>query len=155
MKDGGMEIKMKILCMEDQEDKYQHINSVLRQHGITQIFWEKNCQTGLMRLLKKDIDYLLLDMSMPLSDVDYKKESFDSFAGLAVLQEIKRKKYTIKVIIVTGFNDFERGKKIITLDELESEIKQKYKDCYVGYIKYDSTSIEWQQKLIQILSGGD
>lgn len=146
---------MKILCMEDQEDKYRHINSVLQKNGITQIFWEKNCQNGLMRLLNEKIDYLLLDMSMPLSDIDYKKESFDSFAGLSVLQEIKRKKYNIKVIIVTGFNDFERGKKIITLDELENEIKEKYRDFYVGYIKYDSTSIEWQEKLMQILLGGD
>lgn len=146
---------MKILCMEDQEDKYQHIYSVLMRNGITQIFWEKNCQNGLMRLLKKDIDYLLLDMSMPLSDIDYKKECFDSFAGLSVLQEIKRKRYNIKVIIVTGFNDFERGKKIITLTELEKEIKEKYKECYAGYIKYDSTSIEWQGKLMQILSGGN
>lgn len=146
---------MKILCMEDQEDKYQHIESVLRQNGIRQIFWEKNCQSGLMRLLKDDFDYLLLDMSMPLSDVDYKKESFDSFAGLSVLQEIKRKKYNIKVVIVTGFNDFERGKKIITMDELESEIEQKYKEYYVGHIKYDSTSVEWQRNLMQILLGGD
>lgn len=146
---------MKILCMEDQEDKYQHIDSVLRHNGIRQIFWEKNCQSGLMRLLKDDFDYLLLDMSMPLSDVDYKKESFDSFAGLSVLQEIKRKKYNIKVVIVTGFNDFERGKKIITMDELESEIKQKYNEYYVGHIKYDSTSIEWQKNLMQILLGGD
>ncbi len=146
---------MKILCMEDQEDKYQHIDAVLKQNGITQVFWEKNCQNGLMRLLENDFDYLLLDMSMPLSDVDYKKESFDSFAGLSVLQEIKRKKYNIKVVIVTGFNDFERGKKIITLAELESEIEQKYKDYYVGHIKYDSTSIEWQRNLIQILLGGD
>lgn len=146
---------MKILCMEDQEDKYQHIDAVLKQNGITQVFWAKNCQNGLMRLLENDFDYLLLDMSMPLSDVDYKKESFDSFAGLSVLQEIKRKKYNIKVVIVTGFNDFERGKKIITLVELESEIEQKYKDYYVGHIKYDSTSIEWQRNLIQILLGGD
>lgn len=144
---------MKILCMEDQEDKYQHIDAVLKQNRITQVFWEKNCQNGLMRLLENDFDYLLLDMSMPLSDIDYKKESFDSFAGLSVLQEIKRKKYNIKVVIVTGFNDFERGKKIITLAELESEIEQKYKDYYVGHIKYDSTSIEWQRNLIQILLG--
>ena len=146
---------MKILCMEDQEDKYQHVNAVLRQNGMTQIIWEKNCQNGLMQLLNNDFDFLLLDMSMPLSDGDYKKESFDSFAGMSVLQEIKRKKYTVKVIIVTGFSDFAKDKKIITLDELVKEIEQKYKDCYVGHIKYDSTSVEWQKNLIQIISGGD
>ena len=112
--------------MEDQEDKYLHIETVLKENGITRIVWEKNCQNGLMRLMQDKFDFLLLDMSMPLSDVNYKKESFDSFAGMSVLREIKRKKYDIKVVIVTGFNDFEREKKIITLDELEKEIKQKY-----------------------------
>ena len=75
---------MKILCMEDQEYKYQHINSVLRKNDSIQIIWEKNCQNGLMQLLKQDFDFLLLDMSMPLSGDEYKKESFDSFAGLSV-----------------------------------------------------------------------
>lgn len=145
---------MKILCMEDQEDKYLHIETVLKENGITRIVWEKNCQNGLMRLMQDKFDFLLLDMSMPLSDVNYKKESFDSFAGMSVLREIKRKKYDIKVVIVTGFNDFEREKKIITLDELEKEIKQKYEKYYIGHIKYDSTSVEWQTNLKQILFGG-
>ncbi len=141
--------------MEDQEYKYQHINSVLRKNDSIQIIWEKNCQNGLMQLLKQDFDFLLLDMSMPLSGDEYKKESFDSFAGLSVLREIKRKKYKVKVIIITGFNDFEKGEKIITLKELEKEIVQKYRDYYVGHIKYDSTSVEWQRNLMQLLLGGN
>ncbi len=90
-------------------------------------------------------------MSMPLSGTDYKKESFDSFAGLSVLREIKRKRYKIKVIVITGFNDFEKGEKIITLKELEKDIVQKYSDYYIGYIQYDSTSVEWQRNLMQLL----
>lgn len=144
---------MRILCMEDQEDKYRHIEAVLRQEKMTEIIWEKNCQEGLMRLLEKNFDCLLLDMSMPLCDADYKKENYDSFAGQSVLEEIKRRNYDIKVIIITGFSDFERENRIITFNELEEEIKHKYKKYYSGHIKYDSTSVEWQRNLIKILSG--
>lgn len=144
---------MKILCMEDQEEKYRQIDTVLRQNNIIQVVWEKNCQKGLMRLLGEEFDFLLLDMSMPLSDIDYKKESFDNFAGLSVLQEIKRKRYKVKVIVITGFNDFEKENRIVTLTELEREIKEKYENYYVGHIKYDSTSVEWQRNLLQILLG--
>lgn len=146
---------MKILCMEDQEDKYNHINAVLKDNKFTDVIWEKNCQTGLMRLLENDIDFLLLDMSMPLSDTNYKKESYDVYAGISVLKEIKRKKYKLKVIIVTGFSYFKKENKITTLNELVEEIKRKYSDYYAGHIKYDSTSIEWQRNLVQILSGGN
>lgn len=144
---------MRILCMEDQEDKYRHIEAVLRQEKMIEIIWEKNCQEGLMRLRNNNFDFLLLDMSMPLCDVDYKKENYDSFAGQSVLEEIKRKNYNIKVIIITGFSDFERENRIITFNELEEEIKHKYKKYYLGHIKYDSTSVEWQRNLIKILLG--
>ena len=78
--------------------------------------------------------------------------SFDSYAGMYVLGEIKRRKYPTKIIVITGFSDFEQGDKVITLSELNNEIHKKYESIYLGYIKYDSTTIEWQEKLMNLLS---
>ena len=100
-----------------------------------------------MELRNNFYDFLLLDMSMPISEDEISKDNFDNFAGLSILREIKRKKYNIKVIIVTGFNDFERGNNLITIKELEKEIFEKYSRYYLGYVKYDSSSVEWQEKL--------
>ena len=105
-----------------------------------------------MELLNNVYHILLLDMSMPISENEPSKENFNNYAGMSVLREIKRKKYTIKVIIVTGFNDFQKGNEIITLNELESEIKEKYQKFYLGSVRYDSTSIEWQNKLLELLN---
>lgn len=142
---------MKILCMEDQEDKYQHIKKVLNLCPAIELVWKENCQDGLMELLKDKYDYLLLDMSMPLANQNYKKDSYDSYAGEAVLKEIKRKRYNIKVIIITGFNDFVKENKVITLAELVEELEKNYREYYIGHIKYDSTSIEWQNNLMIML----
>ena len=100
-----------------------------------------------MELRNSSFDFLLLDMSMPICENEFSKDNFDNFAGMSILREIKRKKYDIKVVIVTGFNDFERGNNLITIKELEEEILEKYSQYYLGYIKYDSASVEWQEKL--------
>ena len=141
---------MKILCIEDQEEKYSQIREVIADI-FDDIDWENNCQNGLMKLRTTPYDVVLLDMSMPICD-DVQEETFDSYAGMYVLKEIKRRKYSTKVIVITGFSDFEQGKKVITLSELDTEILEKYKSIYLGYVKYDSTTIEWQDKLVELLS---
>lgn len=142
---------MRILCMEDQEGKYGHIEDILNKFQI-ELTWKKSCQTGLMELIEKKFDYLLLDMSMPICEDESGKENFDSYAGMSVLREIKRKKYDLKVIIITGFNDFEKGENVITLNELEKEIIEKYSRYYIGCVRYDSTSVEWQDVLLKLLN---
>lgn len=141
---------MKVLCMEDQEAKYKNIEKLLNNYSVD-IVWKKSCQTGLIELLYNEYDYLLLDMSMPICEDESGKENFNNYAGMNVLREIKRKHYTLKVIVVTGFSDFEKGQKIITLDELEKDILDKYKKYYIGHVKYDTSSIEWQNKLLEML----
>lgn len=142
---------MKILCIEDLRDKYDHINDVLIKENC-HIEWRKNYQDGLMELRNNSYDVLLLDMSMPICENEFLKDNFDNFAGMSILREIKRKKYDIKVVIVTGFSDFERGNNLITIKELEEEILNKYSHFYLGYIKYDSASVEWQEKLKSFLN---
>lgn len=136
--------------MEDQERKYERIEEILNKYELD-LVWRKSYQTGLMELLSNKFDYLLLDMSMPICEDESSKENFDSYAGMSVLREIKRKRYDLKVIVVTGFNDFEKGEKVITLNELEKEIIEKYSKYYIGYVRYDSTSVEWQDALLSLL----
>lgn len=136
--------------MEDQEDKYEHIKDILNRYDI-ELVWTKSCQSGLMELMNNNYDYLLLDMSMPICEDELSKDNFDSFAGMTVLREIKRKKYNIRVIVITGFNDFEKGNTVITLSELDNDIFEKYGKYYIGFIRYDSTSVEWHDSLLKLL----
>lgn len=140
---------MRILCIEDQEEKFKQIREATQKECMA-VDWECNCQNGLMKLRSQQFDVVLLDMSMPICD-DSEQETFDSYAGMYVLKEIKRRKYATKVIVITGFSDFEQGKKVITLSELDKEISEKYGSMYLGFVKYDSTTIEWQEKLIALI----
>lgn len=142
---------MNILCIEDIKDKFEHINDVLSKEKYN-VIWKKNYQEGLMELRCNSYDILLLDMSMPICENEFTKDNFDNFAGLSILREIKRKRYNIKVIIVTGFSDFERGNNLITINELEKEILEKYELYYLGYVKYDSASVEWQERMRTLLT---
>lgn len=141
---------MNILCIEDLKDKFDHIKDVLNKEKYN-VVWKKNYQEGLIELKNKSFDFLLLDMSMPICENEFSKDNFDNFAGMSILREIKRKKYDIKVVVVTGFDDFERGSNLITMKQLEEEILEKYSQYYLGYIKYDSASVEWQDKLKLLL----
>ena len=141
---------MKILCIEDYEEKYTHIETVLSDIT-SNIVWRKSYQEGLSELKANTYDILLLDMSMPICEFESNTDNFDNYAGMTIMREIKRKRYKIKVIIITGFSDFEKGSGTITLNELEQEIKEKYSDIFLECIKYDSTSVEWQERLIKLL----
>lgn len=140
---------MRILCIEDQKEKYEKVHEII-QESASKVKWAHDCQTGLMELRQNKYDLLLLDMSMPMCEEE-QEDTFDSYAGMAVLREIKRKKYDIKVVIITGFSDFEKEKEVITLSELDEKIKAKYSSIYLGYVKYNSTSIEWQDKIKEFI----
>ena len=142
---------MTLLCIEDVQDKYEHIKKVLDDIGV-KVVLKTNYQDGIVELSRNKYPYLLLDMSMPICGDTSRKDNFDVFAGMMILREIKRKKYKIKVIIITGFDDFEHGNEIMTLDELVSTIRRKYAAFFAGVLKYDSASVEWQENLKNYLS---
>ena len=148
-------MRLKILYIEDQPDKYNSISGLLKKNKHSKLLWAKNYTEGLLALDKGEFDFLLLDMSLPISALEQRKNNYDSFAGMSILKEIKRRKKNIKVILVTGFNDFEREGKITTLTELESQIQQKYSDYYIGTVRYDSTTIEWQDSLLRSIEGSN
>ncbi len=141
---------MKILCIEDIQEKFEHIKTTLNETNID-VIWKTNLEDGLFELRSMMYSYLLLDMSMPICKDSNAKDNFYAFAGMSILEEIKRKKYPIKVIIITGFDDFEHGNEIITLDELIGRIQNEYSEYYIGMLKYDSASVEWQDNLKKYL----
>ena len=142
---------MKVLCIEDQPEKLQNIKALLDEFNFEKVEIASNYQDGMFDLWIESYNILLLDMSLPIAKKNYHKDSFNSFAGLSVFREIKRRNLEIKVIVITGFRDFEQGTRIITYEELEKDIINKYDAYYVGYVQYDSTSMEWQVKLKEIL----
>ena len=105
---------MKVLCIEDQPEKLQNIKALLDEFNFEKVEIASNYQDGMFDLWIESYNILLLDMSLPIAKKNYHKDSFNSFAGLSVFREIKRRNLEIKVIVITGFRDFEQGTRIIT-----------------------------------------
>ena len=144
---------MKIICIEDQLSKLNSIVSFLNKQGFFSVTQAINYQRGMSELSTDIYDLLLLDMSMPIANYEYRFDTFNSFAGLAVLREIKRKKIDIKVVIITGFNDFvtDNESTTVSFDKLKKQIEKDFNDICIGYILYSAVSVEWQSKLLKIM----
>lgn len=103
----------KLLLVDDEEE--------VRQNMISRIKWEDygfeltgEAQNGLeaLELVEKVIpDVVITDIKMPFMD------------GLELSKALRKKYPTIKIVIVTGFDEFEYAQKALNLDVVEYLLK--------------------------------
>lgn len=104
---------MKLLIADDDEQ----IRSGIEQGidwaavGIQQVITASNGLEALQRFAEQSPEIVLTDVRMPGMD------------GLALLKRIKEIKPETRVIILSGYNDFEYLKKAIQLDAVDYEMK--------------------------------
>ncbi len=136
---------MKVLCIEDNSEKFENISRQIKfSVPDAEIENAESGNEGLRRLFLNKYDLLILDMSLPIDSFSTRK---DMLYGEAILREIKRRKKEIKVIVITGFDQFETKNERLTFDELYSRLKDKYKSYLMAMIYYDQSSIEWSNTI--------
>ena len=109
---------------------------------------------GMLALKKKNYKMVLLDMSLPLYDINGEDEEineFEAFGGIEILDEIERKELDVKVLVITAFDVIEDDTKKIRLDQLDNQMKENYARFYLGCIHYDQSSLEWKYELKKYL----
>lgn len=146
---------MRILVIEDEENKAAHILSLL--YDIiekTEIKLVKSFMSALIQLKKCNYDIVILDMSLPLNDNNYLQEDFNTFAGLEILDELKRKQRTERVIVFTAFDILGENEKRISLPELDKNMRMKYHHNYIGCVHYNALSLEWQDEILNKIKEG-
>lgn len=148
---------MKVLIVEDQQDKCDDIVNCLRS-----IFFNDmtvvNCQSlrsGLKELvLNGDFSLIILDMSMPNFDPspdDPIGGTPESFAGSEFLAQMNLRGINIPVVVVTQYATF--AKRTIELDDLDSTFKASYPKFYCGSVYYSSANDSWKNKLCELVGG--
>lgn len=139
---------MKILVVEDEENKAKHILAFLNELvNANEVDIAKSYMSALMMLKKNKYDFVILDMSLPLNDNNYVQEDFNTFAGLEILDELKRKQRLERVIVFTAFDILGENEKRISLSELDESMKMKYSENYIGCVHYNALSLEWQSEI--------
>lgn len=144
---------MKILFIEDEKNKAEQIISLLKGTIKDVNIVERNSYTsGILEIRKQQYDFILLDMSLPLYDVSNDdindQNDFETFAGIDILDEIKRIKVKCKVIVITAFDMLGDGDNQVNLDQLNKKMQEDYSGVYQGVIHYNVTSFEWRKMLL-------
>ena len=147
---------MKILFIEDeivkQNDILKYLNEELLQRDIEVVH---SLMGGMLALGKSAYEMVLLDMSLPLYDLNGEDEGineFEAFGGIEILDEIQRKELSVKVLVITAFDVIEDDTKKIQLKQLDQQMKANYTDIYLGCIHYDQSSLEWKAEVKKYIS---
>jgi len=143
---------MKILIIEDDPNKAQQIITFLSEDlKISEIIYKKSYQSGLKELYKNNFDFVLLDMSLPTYDINPGEDAykFRHIAGYDILNELKRKNKTAKVIIMTQFERFGEGKQYISLSDLKMILRKEFSENYLVTISYHPGRTSWKEELFK------
>ena len=136
--------------MEDDEYKAEQIISFLNSKNIT-IALERAFVPGIKKIIREDMDFILLDMSIPTYESDFENPTCRNrkFGGRDILCEMKRIGKNVKTIVVTQYSVF--GDDEITLDEMNDELMQSFPDIYKGLVFYNASALDWQERLYRMI----
>lgn len=140
---------MKLLLVEDDEDKRNQILDFVSMKFKIDIQEVRSYQSALKAIRDEQYDLILLDMTMPTFDIsstEYGGRSLP-FGGELLLFEMMRREVDSKVIVITQFDLFGEGDEEISLSDLDSRLKTKFENNYLGAIQYSISYTSWQDVL--------
>ena len=148
---------MTILLIEDEISKEQNILQFLQaEYPAADIVVRRSITSGIIELRKREFDFILLDMSLPLydnDDVEYADDNeFETFGGNFILDELDRREIKSKTIVITAFDILGEGVNQIALPQVGSQLKEDYPCNFIGSVFYNASSVEWKGSLKELLT---
>lgn len=141
---------MKILLVEDEEDKRLQIINFITQNLSNTYTEVKSFQSARKAIDEDYFDLIILDMSIPTFDVtpsDYGGRS-QPFGGEAILYELLRNGINTKVIVVTQFDIFGKGEEEVSLKDLDLRLKKLFENNYLGAVQFSIKYTAWTGALL-------
>ena len=139
----------RILIIEDNETKLQHIRTFCQQHLKQCVLNDKQSYNSAQQEVMfhgAEYDLILLDVSM--NTYDTQKEDIgeqEPLAGANILRFMKLRRISPPVVVVTMYESFVDGVRINALDE---RFKTQYKEIYKGFVYYNLKSDDWKDELM-------
>jgi DNA-binding NarL/FixJ family response regulator len=143
---------MHFLLIEDDPNKANQIHTFLTdEFPDASIEVRKSYQSGVKALLDKSAiyDLVLLDMSLPTFDRSPNEDGYlhKQLGGEEILRELKRKKQTHKVIVVTQFDFFGHGASAVSLESLKKKLRIAFSTNYLDTVYYNAGESKWKEHL--------
>lgn len=140
---------MRCLIIEDDPFKLTNIRNLLSakfpQIDITSCV---SYMSGINKILEDNFDLILLDMSLPLYDESNTSKA-KNFGGKDILKEMKRRKKSSNIKVITQYNEFDDGS--ISMKDLDAQLRKIYPSIYQGFIHYETKKNLWQAELAQYI----
>ena len=150
---------MRILLVEDDENKRLQITSFLRERyssimASDELICRASYRSGLKACIDENFDLLLLDMTMSTFDHSATEAGGRPrhFAGRDILRELKRRKRLLPTIVCTGFDVIGEGTERRTLAALTDELHDQFKGVFLGTVYYTPSERSWRVDLETILN---
>jgi len=146
---------MRILLVEDDEYKRRKILSFLQESIPEVIVREaRSVQSGLRGIMAGENDVVILDMTMPTFDIGPEEDGGrpQAYAGRELLRNMKRKGITTPTLVVTQFDRFGQGADVLTLAELDAQLRSEHSGYYLGAIYYNVMEEGWKGELLAVLN---
>jgi CheY-like chemotaxis protein len=140
---------MKILLVEDDEEKRQQIRQFIKYELGADIVEARSRQSGVNAILREQFDLIVLDMTMPTYDVTPTEGGGrpQAYAGRDILQQMERRGITTKAIVVTQFDRFGSAEDEITIQALDAQLDAAFPATYVGAVYYNVGYAGWRESL--------
>ena len=140
---------MKILLVEDNQDKINKIGAFLKEEfNDYYIEIKTSYQSALKEIMSNHSKYslILLDISLPTYDVAPDEPGGEPMplAGEGILKEMYYADIMTNVIVVTMYVNFVDKTKI---EDLDKRFIEEYSDNYKGYVYFASNQNSWKEKL--------
>jgi CheY-like chemotaxis protein len=144
---------MRILLVEDDEEKRQQLSHFVQEELGAQVTEARSRQSGVSALLRDDYDLIILDMTMPTYDITPTEDGGRSqaYAGRDILQQMERRGIKTKAVVVTQFDRFGPAEDEITLEVLDTQLEIAFPDIYAGAVYYNVGYAGWRQELYRIV----
>lgn len=145
---------MRILLVEDDEIKRRRIVELVTSAVPTaEIREARSRQSGMRALSDGTWALVILDMSMPVYDIagDEDGGSTLPYGGRDLLRQMERRKIDAPVVVVTQFDTFGEGSDEMSLDEVNSDLKERHGASYLGAIYYHPAYDSWRDDLRRVV----
>ncbi|MFS2160436.1 response regulator transcription factor [Pseudomonas sp. Pseusp122] len=141
---------MKILIVEDDENKRSQLNSFIESNYPDFVVLNAySIQKGLDYVFDEGVDLIVLDMTLPTYDVtpDEPGGGTNIFGGCDFLSQLARFDIKTPAIVVTQFEIFGSGPKTMTLEGLRALLEEEHFENCRGLIYYNASSETWMGEL--------
>lgn len=145
---------MNVLLIEDDDLKCEIVLGFLKSiPGISDVTRAASYQSAVECLVKSMFDIVVLDMTLPVSDLSQSPvgNEFFTFGGRLVLRECVRRKINAKFLVLTQYSTFVSDEKEIPFEQMKSELLAQFPNLVAGCVRLDRATLAWQSELAELL----